>query len=199
LKPQDVEEFFKRVDGKIEFSIRVILTGGAAGILQGVQRATQDIDFELIIQSKNKKRDWNVIETIFKEVAAATHIIPQYAEDIDRWSAIALPVKRSWLFKKFKHVEIRVLDADLWAIGKLTRFLRSDVDDIRTVLKTSGGNPEKVVKVWGLALKNSPKSSSLFLFRKQVEQFIDRYASEIWGKNVDAEKLKKLFLKTSLS
>ena len=195
---RDVESFFTEVDSRIDFPLRVILTGGAAGILYGMERATFDIDFEAeIIVKEGNKGSWDDLQKALEEVSAVTRITPQYADDIDRWSSIALPSKNSSFYKKIGKIEIRILEPSLWAIGKLTRYLSSDVEDLATVLKYKTSDGKSCVRRWGEALAISPPSSAQAMFRRQVERFLDDYAKIIWGEKISAESLKKLFIESA--
>ena len=138
MKIRDIDTFFKDLDKRIDFPIQVILTGGAAAIVQGVERVTKDIDFE-----------------------------------------------------------IRLLDPALWAIGKLTRFLTTDINDLIVILKKSKLNPSATARLWGKALGLSPISSAQNRFSRQVEYFFDRYGKSIWGVNIKPEGLKRIFLSSA--
>jgi hypothetical protein len=85
----------------------------------------------------------------------------------------------------------------LWAIGKLTRFLSSDVGDLVIVLKTNPTDPKKLARLWGQALGMSPASNQQALYRRQVESFFENYSREIWGGKANAEELTKIFLETA--
>src|SRR5438094_115547 len=138
MKISDVQKFFMELDRRIKTPLRVVLTGGAAAVLQGVKRATHDIDFELTLKRPRRAgpaESWDAIEKAIEETGRVTGVVPQYAEDIDRWSAITLPSKNSTRYRQIGKVEVRILSPDLWAIGKLTRYLSSDIGDLRTVLK----------------------------------------------------------------
>src|SRR5262245_53403446 len=104
--------------------VHVLLTGRAAGVLQGIERATLDIDFEVSLKSTTASHrstsTWASVQKAIDETGRATAITPQYSEDIDHWSAIALPSRRSRLYRRFGKVEVRILEPGLWAIGKLT-------------------------------------------------------------------------------
>jgi hypothetical protein len=197
MKIRDIERFFEELDRRVKKPLQILLTGGAAGILQGVERATLDIDFEMSRRNRGGKEDWESIQKAIQDTARATGITPEYAEDIDRWSAIALPSKSSHLYRKIGKIEVRILDPGLWAIGKLTRYISSDIQDLRDVLKFAKTDARLLTRLWGKALGMSPPSTSQAAFRKQVEAFLDDYAHEIWGPKVDPEELKRVFLQSA--
>ena len=195
---RDIDHFFKDLNRRIGRRVRVLLTGGAAGILQGMQRATLDIDFEIRLKRGGSKsgarRGWESVQRAIEDTARATGITPQYDEDIGKWSSIALPSKRSFLYRDFGKVEVRILIPELWAVGKLTRYLSTDIQDLRAVLKRTKVTSATAVATWGRALGMSPASNSQAMFRRQVETFLDQYAREIWGQGEDSRELKRLFL-----
>ncbi len=195
MKAADIHRFFEDLNRRIDQPVRILLTGGAAATLQGTTRATFDIDFEVRI----KTGVWDHVQRAIQETSTATGIAAQYGEDIDHWSSIALPAKKSRLYRRFGKVEVRILDPALWAIGKLARYLSSDVQDMRIVLKATKTKPNTTVKLWGTALGLSPASSAQGSFRKQVENFLDEYAHEVWGAQADHVRLKKRFIETAQS
>ena len=199
MKIRDVTHFFEELDKRVSFPMTVILTGGAAAALFGKSRATQDIDFEVHFRVRKKESSdaWEEFKRHLNEVAVRTKIIPQYSENIDRWSLIALPKKTSRLFRKAGKIEIRLLDPGLWAIGKLTRFLPVDVRDLCAVLSKTKPNPQKLARLWGQALRESPPSPAQGQFRRQVEQFFSQNARQIWGRWASPEKLIALFLSSA--
>lgn len=198
MKKADIHRFFENLNLRVKRPVRILLTGGAAAILQGVERATFDIDFEVALKKvADPLHDWDAIQKAIADTARATGITPQYSEDIAQWSSIALPAKEGRLYRRFGKVEVRILNPGLWAIGKLARYLSTDVQDLRIVLKTSKTLPKTMVKLWGTALGISPASSSQGTFRKQVESFLEQHAREIWGVQADSEELKRLFIDTA--
>src|SRR5262245_11236179 len=161
-------------------------------------RATLDIDFEIrlkrVPRGANAAKSWEAVQRAIEDTARATGITAQYAEDIDKWSLIALPSKHSRLYRRFGKVEVRILDPIVWAIGKLARYLSTDIQDLRIVLKNADIRPRETVKLWGTALGISPASSSQTTFRKQVEAFLSQHAREIWGRKTEPDELKLLFI-----
>ena len=201
MKVGDIDRFFEDLGRRIDRPVQVVLTGAAAGILQGMERATLDIDFEIRLKQAAGKSGaggrWESVQKAIEDAARATGITPQYDEDIDRWSSIALPARRSRLYRRFGKIEVRMLEPGLWAIGKLARYLSTDIQDLRSVLKSANIAAASAVRLWGTALGISPASSGQTTFRKQVETFLDQYAREIWGRNADPAELKNLFLKSA--
>lgn len=199
MRLKDIGAFFRELDRRIDAPVIVLVTGGAAAIIQGVKRATHDIDFELNLKKPGRGTisKWEKVQKAVEDTGRATGITPQYAEDIDRWSAIALPAKTSRSYLKLGKVDVRVLDPAPWAVGKLARCLASDVDDLRTVFKKVPSDPRKLARFWGKALGLSPASNSLGIFRRQVEWFFDTYARDIWDSSADSLELKKIFNRTA--
>ena len=202
MKHGEIHRFFEDLNLRVQRPVRILLTGGAAAILQGVKRATFDIDFEIALKKGAEKsggtRDnWDAVQKAIEDTARSTGITPHYTEDIDQWSSIALPAKKSRLYRRFGKVEVRILDPGLWAIGKLARYLSTDVQDLRIVLKAAKTGAKAMAKLWGTALGISPASSSQGTFRKQVESFLDQHAREIWGAQANSEELKRLFIEAA--
>ncbi len=197
MKIKDIERFFTVLDQKIDIPLEVVLTGGAAAVLQGVIRATHDIDFEVdfIHKPKDIPVAWKMVHEAMHFSGQATGITPQYASDIDRWNAIPLPFKSSLRIMTIGKIKVRILDPGLWAIGKLTRYIQSDIDDLRIVLKSAKTKPNPMARLWGQALRRSPPSNMQNLFARQVESFFRSYAKEIWGSKTDPSKLIEIFLK----
>jgi hypothetical protein len=198
VKPRDIDRFFEDLGERLDRPIQVVITGGAAAILQGTSRATFDIDFEVRLKKTSLyPAGWEAVQKAIEDTSQATGIAAQYSEDIDRWSSIAMPSRNSRLYRRFRKIEVRLLDPAVWAIGKLARYLASDIQDLRTVLKKEDKPPKLLVKLWGRALGISPASSSQSTFRRQVESFLENYAREIWGSKTDVQELQRVFLRST--
>lgn len=169
----------------------MILTGAAAGVLYGRIRATMDIDFSA------KTADWTRFSNAVRETSAQTGIAAQFAEDIDRWSPITLRgyERHIYLYKRFRGIEVCLMETPYWAIGKLSRYLDSDIQDLVKVFRKTHTSWQDVASVAGRALRRSPKSTSCFLFRKQAENFFQRFGKRVWGKAFDAEAALRVFRK----
>lgn len=186
---------FSRLYGK---PCRIILTGAAAGSLYGRVRATMDLDFAVVLEGRGGQRKearWGEFERAARRATQLTGIAVQYAEDIDRWSAITYLdyLKHTRTFRKFGGLVVRILDPAYWAIGKLTRYLAPDIRDLVEVLKRTKTPVVKLARVLGRALKESPKSTACELFKRQVEDFFLRCGGDVWGKNFSPDRAVHLF------
>lgn len=189
MNKRQVENYFKILDQLYGKRCRIILTGAAAGALYGRVRATMDVDFAL------PRADWQSFAAAVEQAKRRTRISAQYTEDIDRWSAITyLDYERhTYVYRKFDKIELRLMEPAYWALGKLTRYLDSDVRDLVSVLAKTSTHWKDVAGVAGRALKQSPKSTACFQFRTQVENFFAKKGKKVWGKNFDFKKAVELF------
>lgn len=184
-----VERYFKVLSVLYPKKCRIILTGAAAGSLYGRVRATLDIDFAA------KTSDWTAFETAVRRTTERTGILAQYGEDIDRWSMISyLDYDRHIrVYKRIGSLEICLMEPSYWAIGKLTRYLDTDIRDLVSVLKKTATPWRACVTVAGRALKHSPRSTACALYRRQVEDFIRRSGKKVWGRGFPQDEAIRLF------
>jgi len=187
MDKRQIERFFKIIDKEFQKDARAILTGAAAGAIWGSTRPSIDIDFAIDLQSYADP-DWERMESAIRKAIQETGIQANYAEDIDRWGMVSLLdyKKNSTLYKKFGKLALMVLDPAYWSIGKMTRFIDPDIQDMIQVFRKKKVSPSRLAEVWGRALKESPKSTALIRFRRQVEIFIKSYGTKIWGKSFNA-------------
>mgnify|MGYP001593431358 CR=1 FL=1 len=193
MNKTQVELYFRELSKAYPKKCVIILTGAAAGALYGRVRATLDVDFEA------KTRDWGAFEKAVLKISLKTGIEAQYAEDIDRWSSITLMdyQKHTFLHKQFGELQVRLMDPEYWALGKLARYLDSDVSDMEKVFKKKKTSWRVIAVTAGKALRKSPKSNSCFLFRQQTEDFFKRLGRKIWGKDFNQEEARQLFYKAA--
>ena len=187
MNPRQIDRFFRILDRELGKRARVILTGASAASLWGSVRPSQDIDFGIILTTAGRK-DWVLLEEAVGRTVQLTGIQANYTEDIDRWGAITLlDYRRHTLpYKRFGRLDVRLLDPLYWTIGKLTRYLDPDVQDLVTVLKSQPISPDRLTRLWAQALRKSPRSDAGARFRRQVEHFLRTYGNLIWGAEFDA-------------
>lgn len=199
MNKTQVNKFFQALNQEIEATIggkiKIILTGAIAGILMGGNRPSIDIDFAICCDRKYFQK----VEDAIKKVSRITGIAVNFSEDIDRWSQITFLdyKKHTLLYKTFGKIEVSVLSPDYWSIGKIARYLEPDIDDLVKVLKNNRPSPLRLARLWGKALRKSPRSSASFVFKRQAEHFLRTYGSYIWGKDYDQEECLAAFKKSS--
>src|SRR5205085_12371713 len=108
-------------------------------------------------------------------------------DDIDRWSSISVPARRrrSRRLRTIGRLSVRLLDPGCWAVYKLARYLDSDVEDLVAVLRRVGVSAARLAGLCGVALRSSPRSTQLALFRRHVEHFFRTHGSVVWGDGFD--------------
>lgn len=199
MNPKQINKFFKvfsqNIKGLSTKKIRVILTGAAAGNLMGGNRPSIDIDFCLEYNNKYAQD----IENAVKQASKVTGIAVNFSEDIDRWSQITyLNYKQHYKpYKTFGIIEVSILTPAYWAIGKIARYIDTDVDDLIKVLRANFVSPKALAKLLGKALLESPRSSASFAFKTHVEHFFKAYGVTIWGKAFNLEECLNAFYKAS--
>ena len=194
MDKKQIDRFFRVVAQGLDRPVKVILTGAAAGTLLGHIRPSLDIDFGIELTEKSKK-GWRQVEEAIAQAQKLTGISVNYAQDIDRWGSISLLDYRKHLrsYRVFRKLQVNLLDPAYWTIGKMTRFLDSDIWDIAKIVSREGISSQKLVRLWGKALRASPRSTASFQFREHVEYFIRRHGKSIWGKRFDPDLSVHLF------
>src|ERR1700678_814806 len=194
MNPKEIERFFKGIAKDFNEDATVYLTGAAAGALMGGGRPSLDVDFGVELKAGGAKA-WEQLADAIEKNKVLTGLGSNYDEDIDRWGMITLMdyQKHSPLFKRYGKLKVKVLEPAYWSIGKMTRYLEPDIADMEMVFQKKKVSAALLTGVWGKALKSSPRSASLLLFRKQVEDFLVHSGPKIWGKAFDAAGAIKYF------
>jgi hypothetical protein len=195
--PGALDAFFEALSVRVPCRVKLILTGGAQGLLLGSTRPTGDLDFgiTLITHATTHERHWTQVEAAIAAASQVARITVQYSADIDRWSAITMPnyQRHTRLHRRFGRVSVHLLEPAYWAVPKLARYLDSDAADIQTVLRTQNVKPESLARLCGRALRASPRSTAQFSFRQHVEHFLRTYGPTVWGSDFDAEAAVRAF------
>jgi hypothetical protein len=182
-----IDRFFAILARELGVAGRVYVTGAAAAALWGRARPSVDIDFGIELRT-NSAGWWSKAEAAVTRTSRLTGIPASAAEDIDRWGMITLLDYRrsSRLYRRFGALEVRLLDPTRWAIGKITRYLDSDLRDVTSVFKQKKVAAAAAGHTWGRALRASPRSTSQFQFRQNVERFFVERGPSIWGRRFDS-------------
>jgi hypothetical protein len=155
-----------------------------------------DLGLELVGDTRRASRSsWDAVQRAVDRTVQLTGIPANVAEEIDRWGMITLlDYKRSSrLYRRWGALEVRLLDPTNWSIGKLTRYLDSDVRDVMKVFRTRKVSAATATRTWGRALRASPASTTQFQFRRNVEEFLARHGRGTWGAVFDAPRWTRAF------
>jgi hypothetical protein len=190
-----IERFLSTLAGELGRPARAFVTGAGAVALWGRSRPSVDIDLGVELVGRGQRPDWDTVQRAVDRTVRLTGIPANVAEDIDRWGMITLLDYRrsSRLYKRWGALEVRLLDPAHWAIGKLTRYLDSDVRDLVQVLRMRSVPPATAARIWGSALRASPASTTQFQFRVHVERFLTEHGRRIWGGAFDAAQVIRAF------
>jgi hypothetical protein len=188
LTRADLGRFFAALGGRLPCPLRMVLTGGGEAMLLGGTRPTGDVDFGLVV-ARERRHHLPEIEAAIAEASAGTGVRVQYSTDIDRWSSVAIPPRRrrTRLLRRVGRLSIHLLEPACWAVYKLARYLDSDVEDLRAVLRRQRVPSAGLARLCGESLRASPRSTQLFLFRRQVEHFFREHGAAVWGRRFDPE------------
>ena len=198
MNTRQIHTFFRVLARELNQPARVILTGAAAGSIWGSVRPSLDVDFAITMARKSRAR-WDALEAAITRTITLTGIQANFTEDIDRWGAISLlDYRRKTIpYRRFGTLEVRLLEPAYWSIGKISRYLDPDVHDLLTVLKRRRLPAGRLIRIWGRALRSSPRSTACAQFRHQAEHFLRTYGRMIWGRRFDAESAIQQFHRTA--
>lgn len=173
--------------------MKIILTGAAAGSIWGQVRPSMDIDFA--IEFSGRGGQWQDVDDALSRTVKLTGIPAQYAHDIDRWGQISLLdyKQHTTPYKRFGSIRVHTLDPAYWSIGKLTRYIDPDMEDLVSAFSRRNISATHLVRVWGRAVKHSPASTACFEFKRHVEHFLRTYGRKIWGRSFDSQSALQAF------
>lgn len=189
LAPADLDRFLRAFASRLPCPVRLVLTGGAEAMLLGGVRPTGDLDFALVVAARLDAH-WPAVEAAVALARDEAGVAVQYATDIDRWSSVSIPAvrRRTRPFRRIGRLSVHLLDPTCWAVYKLTRYLDSDVEDLRAVLRRQRASWRGLARLCGESLRTSPRSTQLRLFRQQVEHFFRSYGRGVWGATFEPDR-----------
>lgn len=196
MNKKKIHEFFKRLDISLDQAATVIVVGASAGSLMGHVRPSFDIDFEIRLRRNTPAQKKRLAEIILK-TAQETGVAVNFSENIGGWSMISyLDYRKTALpYKKFGKLDVQLVEPAYWTIGKMTRFLELDIQDMVKIIRKKKIKPERVIKVWSQAFRSSDLSLELGQFKDHVLFFLKQYSKKLWGKGAKPEALIGSFLK----
>ncbi|MBI3319005.1 MAG: hypothetical protein HYZ89_00230 [Candidatus Omnitrophica bacterium] len=188
MNERQIQRFFRILARELNRPARVIVTGAAAGSLWGSVRPSLDIDFAITLARGGRSRQ-EIVEAAIARTVQLTGIPANYAQDIDRWGMISLLDYRRHTvpYRTFGKLAVRLLDPVYWSIGKISRYLDPDVQDLLAVLTRRRIPAGRYIRTWARALRASLPSPARAQFRAQAEHFLRVYGRDVWGRRFDAE------------
>jgi len=194
LSPVNLRKFFLALARRLPVPATLVLTGGGAAMILGGRRPTGDVDFNVLMKGGNVE----LLAEVESAIAAASQeagVVVQYSTDIDRWSQVTVPTRRRKVrfHRRYGKLTVQLLEPKCWAVYKLTRYLDSDVKDLVSVLTRQKVSWPGLAPPCGASLRSSPRSTQLFLFRRQVEHFLTQHGTKIWGERFNSEKAVAVF------
>ena len=192
LRLETIDRFFQTLAAEWPHPTQILLIGGAVALIVGSNRTTEDIDFEATL---DRGARWEDFEATLRKIEEGLKIRLQFSESIERWSMISfLDYTRHRVpYKRYGKINATFLKPSYWAIGKVSRYLDQDVQDMVLVFLKDKTDPVRLAKLWRRALDESPDSSQLFNVKKQMSHFFKTHGPGIWGKSLPLDKILPLF------
>lgn len=188
MSPEQIQRFFRTLAKAYGGPATIILTGAAVGSVLARIRTSYDVDFAVTVPRADPAA-WASLEAAIARTEDVTGIAAQYTEDIDRWSSVSLLDYRRHTrrYRRFGMLEVRLLQPEYWAIGKLSRYLPQDKDDLTAVFAAQPRPVAALLRLWARAMRESPRSHALTAFRDHVEDFVRTAGPRLWGPAFDAQ------------
>ena len=191
LRLETIDLFFGTLAKEWPHATEILLIGGAVALIVGSNRTTEDIDFEAALGSGSK---WEDFQRAIEKIKEKLGIRVQFSESIERWSMISYLdyAKHRNPYKRYGKIKVAFLEPAYWSIGKVSRYLDQDIQDMVLVFSKEKTDPLRLARLWRKALNESPVSTQLFNVKKQMHHFFRTYGPKIW-KDIPLEKILLLF------
>lgn len=158
-----LKKFSKNKKGKV----KVILTGALALQYYGLKRGTINFDAEVSKEFVDELIQFLSLKGIPCDISS----------DISRWSVVSLPKGYRFRAKKIyedEKIVLRVMAPVDIVISKLRRFTEEDLQDALYLVRKFNIKKEELQKHIESAIKNSPKDTVIFTFKRNVEEFFTK-------------------------
>ncbi len=168
---RQLEAILKRYVEETNTSLHIVLTGGQAMAAYGVERATNDIDAEMIEGDVDHLSDWLLAHSVQSDIS----------EDISGWGMISLPPSYKNRVRNVitgTHLRIDVLNPIDWVISKLGRGTDEDINDVMIVVEKLRLHPKDIFEASESAIKISPRDVTHRQFRLLIKNVLDEIADK---------------------
>ncbi len=201
MRKKQIDSFFNRLDRALDKRAQIILVGASAGTLMGHIRPSVDIDFEIRPTSRIRLRDPDEWDRAIKDTAQAMGVAVNYSADISHWSMVSyLDYRKTALpYKTFGKLAVKLIAPQYWTIGKMARFIRTDIEDIVKIIRVKKLSWQKLTSLWAKAVLDSVLSLELGQFRQHVVTFIKEYGKRCWGRDFTPDEAIRAFDRKSVS
>jgi hypothetical protein len=195
VRQSRIDAFFRRLDEKLGLRAEIILIGASAGSLMGHIRPSLDIDFEITPTSRVSGAKKERIQQAVMDVSRQMGIAVNFSDDVSHWSMIDfLDYRRTAKsYKKIGRLNVKLIAPEYWTIGKMTRFLELDIQDMMKIIRIKKIPAKRLIELWARALRASGLSLELGRFRRHVEFFLAKCGPKVWGKDYRADAALRLF------
>lgn len=176
IPKEKIDQFFKKLAERAPRAKGTIyVTGGAALILYGIPRLTEDIDME--IPQGLSEED---IVSVSKEMG----ILVEFAVDIERWGMTALFNYResAAAYQKFGGLTVKIVDPLNIIAPKLARFIERDIEDAVILIQKFKISRQDLLNHLEKVYQRSPASLEKGQLRGNIVRFLKEYQKKLWGK-----------------
>ncbi len=176
IPKEKIDRFFRRLAEKAPAKRGTIyVTGGAALILYGIPRFTEDIDMEIPLGLNEED-----ILSAAKEVG----VIVEFGVDIERWGMTALFHYRenAALYQKFGGLTVKIVDPLNIIAPKLARFIERDIEDAVILIRKFEISQQDLLGHLEKIYRRSPASLEKGQLRGNIVRFLKEYQRTLWGK-----------------
>ena len=176
IPKEKIGQFFKKLAEKApEAKGTIYVTGGAALILYGIPRFTEDINIEIPVGLNEE----DILSTA-KEVG----ILVEFGVDIERWGMTALAHYRqnAVLHQKFGGLTVKIVDPLNIIAPKLARFIERDIEDAVILIQKFKILRQDLLSHLEKVYERSPASLEKGQLRGNIVRFLKEYQKTLWGK-----------------
>jgi len=195
MTSRDIERFFAALARAWPHPTECILVGGAAAVLDGSLRPTNDVDFEVRFGGTVSIEDPDAFAGAVRAAERSSGLAGQFTEDLAGWSPVALPPHRAGTrrWKSFGPITVRLLDPAIYVVTKLRRGAAHDFTDLLLVARKTRVGWRTLSLQCAAAVRRSPRSTRLRAFVKRVEYLFREHGRSLWGPRFDPDAAIDLF------
>jgi hypothetical protein len=187
-----LDQFLTELASRWNKPLRLILTGAWAVVPWTSVRATYDVDFEVNGLDAADAEDFGAATRAAGNVVG---LVAEYTTDLDRWGMITMLDYRdhTHAYKRVGQLDVQVLDPKHWSIGKINRFIDTDIHDLICVFTAIRIDPLELAQFWQQAICSSIVSTQQLSTKKHARDFFKQYGKEIWNDALSLQQVALIF------